>query len=433
MLKKIGAVGGAVAIALCWPMATGQLGERIYLDTIGQYANPYLSVKNDSYDRGYLSADAVSQVSLKGELKTAFEEEGLPTVWRIHHHVTHGMFGISTTSELVMDDSLKASVEQLWGKGVAPFTLTTDTALTRATDFTFRVNPLKADDGQGTQADFSAFTLSGSVNADGAGDFQYQWPSADLTTVANEQLRLKGLQGGGEGRLDGQFWLGSQQLSLESVSFNDLSSDQSVSMDKLAVSMQNVLTEQTGKDAAPLLTNTNQVTIGRLHSLEGETFSNFNFQLAFTDLDYPSIHQLGEFSEKMDTEMTDAEIEATTKALDKLVAKGLKFAISDLSLDTPQGAVKSSLALQVKPGMENASQNLMAVAETINGDLFVSLPVALVDADPLLKERAAMLEENGIIERNATHYVAKMAIEGDKLVLASGDQLPVAMLLMLFM
>ncbi|GAL04938.1 hypothetical protein JCM19237_4304 [Photobacterium aphoticum] len=322
MLKKIGAVGGAVAIALCWPMATGQLGERIYLDTIGQYANPYLSVKNDSYDRGYLSADAVSQVSLKGELKTAFEEEGLPTVWRIHHHVTHGMFGISTTSELVMDDSLKASVEQLWGKGVAPFTLTTDTALTRATDFTFRVNPLKADDGQGTQADFSAFTLSGSVNADGAGDFQYQWPSADLTTVANEQLRLKGLQGGGEGRLDGQFWLGSQQLSLESVSFNDLSSDQSVSMDKLAVSMQNVLTEQTGKDAAPLLTNTNQVTIGRLHSLEGETFSNFNFQLAFTDLDYPSIHQLGEFSEKMDTEMTDAEIEATTKALDKLVAKG---------------------------------------------------------------------------------------------------------------
>lgn len=83
--------------------------------------------------------------------------------------------------------------------------------------------------------------------------------------------------------------------------------------------------------------------------------------------------------------------------------------------------------------MENASQNLMAVAETINGDLYVSLPVALVDADPLLKERAAMLEENGIIERNATHYVAKMAIEGDKLVLASGDQLPVAMLLMLFM
>ncbi|MGF1686120.1 YdgA family protein [Photobacterium japonica] len=433
MLKKIGAVGGAVALVLCWPFATGQIGERIYLDTIGQYANPYLTVSNDSYDRGYLSADAVSQVAFKGELKTVFEDEGLPTVWRIHHHVTHGVFGVSTTSELMVDAALKPTIEKLWGQGVPPFTLETDTALTRTTDFTLKVNSLKAGEATGTRAEFAAFDMTGWVDAKGAGEFQYLWPSASLITEANEEMRLTSLTGGGKGRLDGQFWIGDQHLSLESVSFNDLSSDQHVGMEKLAVSMNNVLSTPDGKNASPLLTNSNQIKVGKLRSLEGEEFSNFNFQMAFSDLDYPSIHQLGEFSDVMDSTMTDAQVEAMSNALDQLVAKGLKFAISDLSVVTPQGDVKSRLTLQVKPGLTDASQNLAKISESIDGDLFLSLPVTLVDADPALSERAVTLEENGIIERTATDYVAKMSIEGDKLILSNGDQLPIAMLLMLFM
>ena len=49
-LKKIGAIGGAIAVAVCWPIAVGQVGERIYLDTVGKYENPYVKISNESYD-----------------------------------------------------------------------------------------------------------------------------------------------------------------------------------------------------------------------------------------------------------------------------------------------------------------------------------------------------------------------------------------------
>ncbi|MGR5452384.1 DUF945 domain-containing protein, partial [Vibrio sp. PNB22_3_1] len=33
-LKKLGAIGGVVALGLCWPLAVGQIGERVIEDAI---------------------------------------------------------------------------------------------------------------------------------------------------------------------------------------------------------------------------------------------------------------------------------------------------------------------------------------------------------------------------------------------------------------
>ena len=33
-LKKIGAIGGAISLALCWPLAVGQIGQSIIEDGI---------------------------------------------------------------------------------------------------------------------------------------------------------------------------------------------------------------------------------------------------------------------------------------------------------------------------------------------------------------------------------------------------------------
>lgn len=159
MLGKIGAVGGAVAVALCWPFATGQIGERIYLDTLGQYENPYLAVSNDSYQRGYLNSEAVSKIELKDELKFLFEDEGLPTVWFVKHHVSHGFMGVSSTSELLVDEELQPMANALWGENVAPVTFTTSTALTRKTDFTFQINPIEATEVNGNNVAVSPFIM----------------------------------------------------------------------------------------------------------------------------------------------------------------------------------------------------------------------------------------------------------------------------------
>ncbi|KHT64704.1 hypothetical protein RJ45_04975 [Photobacterium gaetbulicola] len=437
MLGKVGAVGGAVAVALCWPFATGQIGERIYLDTFGQYENPYLAVSNDTYQRGYLKSEAVSKVELKDELKFLFEDEGLPTVWFVKHHVSHGFMGVSSTSELMVDDALKPMTEALWGEGISPITFTTNTALTRKTNFTFQINPISEKEVNGTSVALASFVMQGTVNAKGAGEFHYQLPSANLTTVAREEMVLKGLKGGGKGYLDGQFWIGDQALTLDEVRFVDLNSEQSLNVAELAIGMENVLIQPEASEGQEKpevqLSNANHIKVGKVVMLDGSEYRNFNFQMAFSELDYPSLSRLGDMTDDLDEPLTEQQAMEVSAALDSLVAKGLTFSINDLSVLAPEGQVTSRLNMSVAPGISNISQNIGQIAEKLGGDLHLSLPVELVEADPLLNERVDMLEQSAIVERNATHYLLDMKIEGDKVILSNGDQLPFAMLFMLFM
>ena len=104
-----------------------------------------------------------------------------------------------------------------------------------------------------------------------------------------------------------------------------------------------------------------------------------------------------------------------------------------LSLMTPKGDVKSHVNLVIAPGIARASENMAQIAEKLTGDISVILPIKLVEEDPALLEKATMMEQGGIVEKGSDYYSLQMQIEGDKIILASGDQLPLAMLLMLFM
>ncbi|OLQ74893.1 hypothetical protein BIT28_13110 [Photobacterium proteolyticum] len=435
MLRKIGAVGGAVAIVLCWPFATGQIGERIYLDTVGKYENPYLTISSESYDRGYLNSDAVSRIEIKDDWKPVFDEEGLPDVWYVQHKVSHGFMGVTSTSELVLDEELRPIADKLWGEGVSPISFTTNTALTRKTDFNITMKPVSFNNEQGAKADIKAFVLEGTVDAQGAGEFRYQLPDATVTTAAQESMVMTGLEGGGKGRLDGQFWIGSQDFALKHVSFKDLVNNKSVEIDNVALGMNNVLgqADPASEQSEQQLTNTNMMTIEKIVSLDGQEYRNFNFKLAFSDLNYPAISRLGNMADDIDEQMSEQQAKEAALALDLLVAKGLKFTIEDLSLVTPKGDVKSHLNLVIAPGIARASENMAKISEKLTGDISLLLPIQLVDEDPILFEKASMMEQSGIVEKGADYYSLQMQIEGDKIILASGDQLPLAMLLMLFM
>lgn len=435
MLKKIGAIGGAVAIILCWPLATGQIGERIYLDTVGQYDNPYLTIRNESYDRGYLSSDVVSRLEIKDDWKPLFEDEGLPTVWYVHHQVEHGVLGLESTSELVLDETFKPVADKLWGEGVPPIRFTTSTALTRTTEFSVTMNPIAFQGAQGAKADVKAFVMTGSVDSNGAGEFHYQLPQATMTTTARESMVLTGLEGSGQGVMDGQFWIGNQNLAVEHVSFHNIEADQGVALDHLVVAMTNSLSQPdpATSETNPMLTNTNSVRVERVVALDGQEYQNFNFQVALSEIDYPAISRLGEVAKDIDQQMTQAQAEEAALALDLLVAKGLKFAVEQLNVETPKGAVTSHLNLAVAPGIARASENLALITEKLNGDFSLQLPVDLVAANPALLEKATMMVQNGIVEKGAEFYELKVQVEGDQIILASGDQLPLAMLMMLFM
>ena len=405
------------------------------MDTVGKYENPYLSINNESYDRGYMTSDAVSRIEIKDDLKPVFDDEGLPTVWYVRHKVKHGLMGVTSTSQLLLDEELQPFADRVWGEGVNPISFTTSTALTRKTEFTFKINPVNFEDGQGTQADIQAFVLEGTVDAKGAGEFRYRLPEATVTTTADEAMMMTGLEGGGKGMLDDQFWIGSQDFSLKHISFKDLVNNKSVEVDNVALAMNNVLSQppQASDQADQQLTNTNMMTVGKIVSLDGQEYRNFNFKVAFTDLNYQAISRLGNMADELDEQMSEQQAREASLALDLLVAKGLKFSIEDFSVLTPEGDVKSNVNLVIAPGIARASENMAKITEKLTGEINVILPIDLVEADPALLEKAAMMEQNGIVEKGADYYSLQVQIEGDKIILASGDQLPLAMLLMLFM
>ncbi|EAS42142.1 DUF945 domain-containing protein [Photobacterium profundum] len=436
MLKKAAAGAGAVLIVLCWPFATGQVGERIYLDTVGKYDSPYVSITSESYDRGYLSSDVVSRVEIKDAFKPFFEEEGLPTVWHIDSKMTHGVFGISSESQLVLDDDLKPIAAEIWGKDVSPITFTASTALTRKTDFTITVNPMSYVEELGAKADTSALVLKGVVDAKGYGEFEYALPEAKLTTTANEAMVLTDLSGSAKGILDGQFWIGKQDFALKSVSFVDQINEMQVSLEDMRVGMSNVLTQADDKASDTndqIMTNTNTATIGKIVSLNGDEFTNLNFKLAFSDLNYSALSRLGDMADDLNENMTQAQAQEAALALDLLVAKGLKVQLEDLSVTAPQGDVSSNITLDIAPGLARASENMAKISEKLSGQINLILPQAIVDEDPILLERAKMMEQGGVVVLEDGNYKLQMQIKGDQIVLASGDQLPIAMLMMLFM
>ncbi|KMV29209.1 hypothetical protein AB733_19050 [Photobacterium swingsii] len=434
-LKKIGAIGGAIAVVVCWPIAVGQVGERIYLDTVGKYENPYVKISNESYDRGYLGSEAVSRIEVKDEFKPLFEEEGLPSVWHVSHKIKHGFLGMTSESQFELDEGLQKVAAQAWGDGVAPITFQTETSLTRRTEFKVVVNPVAYKDEFGSSVSSEPFILDGVVDAKGAGEFHYHLPQFSVTTTANETMALSNFSGGGKGVMDGQFWLGSQNAQLGSVQFIDSNSDKAVSLTNMSVAMSNVLT-QPSKDATDenaRLTNENKVTIDKIVSIDGKDYNNFNFDLSFIGLDYPAITRLGDMSDDINEQMTPEQQKEALLALDLLVAKGLTLAMDDLSLTTPMGDIRSQIRFVVSPGLARASQNVDKIAEKLTGNIALELPKDLVDMDPALLERATMMEQAEIVERLEDKYVLNMQVEGDKVILANGDQLPLGMLFMLFM
>ncbi|QUJ66526.1 DUF945 family protein [Photobacterium sp. GJ3] len=438
MLGKVGAVAGAVVVALCWPLAVGQIGERIFQDTVGEYDSPYVSVTTESYDRGYLQSRAVSKIAVKSSWKDLFEEQGWPTEWQVAHEIHHGLFGMTADSTLVLDQTVTPQVHAWWGSDVVPLTLKTSTSLTRKTDLALTLNPFVYDDQEGNRFTTQPLTFTGHVTADGHSTFGYALKDAQLQTVANESMQLTGLQGGGLGYLDDGFWIGDQHLSVESLAFRDDLSEMAVQMNTIQATTLNQLTEaKKATEAQPavpsVLNNSNQLSIGTIQGMDGQEYQNFNVELLFTDLNYDAITRLGVLSDDLEGELAPEQLEEIALALDLLVAKGLTFNLKDISLMAPEGPLKGNVRLTVQPGLARASQNLAQITSKLDGEIYFEVPSVLIDEMLGAASPTEQLVESGLLTLQDDKAIFSVKIEGDKVILANGDQLPLAMLMMFFL
>ena len=123
-LKKMGAIGGAISLALCWPLAVGQIGQSIIEDGIANTNDEMVKGEVVEYDRGYLSSVVLTRYTVVDpEIKAQLERDGLPTAFDVTSDVTHGLTSLSADSRLVDADFL-------------PLTMHSQTQLNGNTDFT---------------------------------------------------------------------------------------------------------------------------------------------------------------------------------------------------------------------------------------------------------------------------------------------------------
>lgn len=98
-IKRIGAVGGAISLALCWPLAVGQIGQNVITDGVNHIDNDKVKAEVVSYDRGYLTSTVQTRYSiLDPAIKLQMEAEGIPTEVVMNSEVHHGLLSLTAVS-----------------------------------------------------------------------------------------------------------------------------------------------------------------------------------------------------------------------------------------------------------------------------------------------------------------------------------------------
>ncbi|MCD9493329.1 DUF945 family protein [Photobacterium carnosum] len=433
MLKKILASAGAVAIIACGPLATGQIGQSIYMGAVENYHSPYMSITNKSFERGYLSSNAVSRIELKNQLKTAFAEQGLPTVWLVSHHIDNGFLGVKSTSEFVIDKKIALLVNQIWGKNVAPMQMVTDSGFTGTTHFVMTVNPMDYTHDDGVTASSKKLVVKGEFDPENSkSQFSYNLPELTVSTLDKESMIVKGINGEGKGQMQGNFWIGHQTFSLEHAKFTAADQNQFIAIDGVNVAMNNALSqpkgEKTPTEATQQVTNTNTINVAKLTTLDGQQYKDIAFKLALKDLNYKAISQLATMEQSLQAAQNPAQIKQAMVALDLLIAHGATVDLSQLSVKTPQGTVNAQVLLNIKPGLEHASTNLTAVTDQLSGNINIVIPEALVAKEPLLAAKLPVLVNQKIVTKQDDNYQLQVKIIADQVEFSSGAKLPLAMM-----
>ena len=102
-LKKYGAIGGAISLALCWPLAVGQIGYNVINDGIAQLNSDAVEAEIVSYERGYLSSTVVTRYVVKDEFTAEmFAADNIPTEMIVTSEVKHGLFSLGADSATEM-------------------------------------------------------------------------------------------------------------------------------------------------------------------------------------------------------------------------------------------------------------------------------------------------------------------------------------------
>lgn len=412
-LRKIGAIGGAVALALCWPLAVGQIGQSIIEDGIANMNDDMFKSEIVQYDRGYLSSVVHTRYTvIDPVLKTELERDGLATTFDVTSQVSHGLTSLSADSELVDNDML-------------PLTMHSQTQLNGNTEFTVNLDSWNyQNEAQGVSVSTSPMEVTGDITVLGDLNYAVSIPSVQVDFDNGEEIFLNKLTGHGKGKQAKGYWLGEQTFSLQKLDILDASLTPIFVIENASYSGVTKLDE-----AGEKLNSNLNLGAQKMHLTDGTIVDDFKLDFSIADVDSQSFDQIMSIyqsSPMLDTQ----EIESLLPYIDTLFSQGFNLSVNELSLAFGEGKFRNEWQLSVPQGTDNITQDPMKLMMATTGSLSTYFSDELVEQYPFIQEGIDELMVMELIEKKDNGYELKAQISDGKLKFENGQEFPLITLLM---
>ncbi|MCG9678609.1 DUF945 family protein [Vibrio sp. Isolate24] len=407
-LKKYGAIGGAISLALCWPLAVGQIGQNVIHDGIAHLSNDSLKAEIVSYDRGYLSSEVQTRYTIVDqELASQLGMDGLPSEFVVNSHVSHGLLSLKATSTL-------NDVEQF------PLTLTTVTQLNGNTDYVLDLdNWHQSTEGEGgAMVSVTPSSLKGHVTVLGEMSYDLDIPSVEIDFNSGEKMLLTNIKGSGQGRKQNSFWLGDQEINIADISVLDSSQARLFSMKSGQYQFSSSL-----DDVSQRVNSQHIVSASKLLMSEGEA-DNLVLDLEFGDLDSDSFEHLVSMYQNNPVLTTD-DIQNAIPYVETLFSKGFYLSMNKMALTLgDDGEFESTWKITVPEGTSNVTQNPAMILPSLTGNLDTFFSKGLVDQYPFIKQGIDDAIVMEFVSQNEQGYQIQAELKDGNLVFENGKQIP---------
>nr|WP_285229127.1 DUF945 family protein [Marinobacter sp. C7] len=232
--------------------------------------------------------------------------------------------------------------------------------------------------------------------------------------------------------LSGDVWTGQGELRLDSL---EVSADDAA---PLALSDLTVVSSSESVDNDTRLDSRVEIALGQVDVGDG-SYGPHRVSAVLDNLDVASWNQLASAMTTLQSTALEAgrsagfepqmqAMQEVNKALRQLAASGFSVAIPELSVATPEGEIRGRLEIrhpELAPGQQTA---MLLVMQGLTGDLYLNLPLALVEQQPAVMMQLAPLIKQGFLVREGDRLVMQGRMQ-DLLLTVNGIEIPLPPLL----
>lgn len=426
-MKKTWIIAGGVVVvaAAAAPWAVGMLTEQHWQSATEEFnqSQPLFVMDTGNYDRGYLGS------TVTGELFFLDPDTGEKHTLGWTGDVSHGI--TSSTIVFNFDFPEDAGFEEAFPDEQPTVTVTTSAWGSSLVELDVpAIDYMDEDTGESLNVSRSYSTVEiGSGGEEVSIDMQ--WPGLVLRTpemrMSMENLDMEQQFS----LLSGQVWTGDASITVAKVSV--AARDQpEVVLEGLEIVSDTEAVK--GDEAVNLSTSMTleQVAYGE----EGYGPHSFDFRMEEVDVAawnevmeaLQTVQQLSLAPSDDPQKAFQQQMQATmamTGGLEKLMARGLTL-VTDLDVSSPEGPVTGHLTVAHPEQPDQKRVPVMLIAQTIEGELNLKIPVALGERYPELGNQLMPMVAQGALVEEGDFYVMDASLKNMTINL-NGQEMPIPM------